>query len=102
MNTWKNVFLKLNASKDVFARWFLKDGGYIYMYVPEVDEIAEEGFQGVSIMRYEEIDKIEIPCLVKHGYMEISNDIDEVKTVLDEIDGLSVLSSEDGLSVKLS
>jgi hypothetical protein len=102
MSEWKDVFISLNKCNEVFARWYLREGGYIYMYIPELEEISDDGFSGESFMRFEEISKIEIPRNVKHGNLKISNNIEAVELALNNIDGFIISRHENGLAIQLS
>lgn len=102
MSCWRKAFIELAAGEDIFACWYTKEGGYIYMYVPEIEEIGEDGFQGKSKLQFGEIEKIDILRTFKHGNIDLQNDLAFVKAALNKVEGISVIEAGDVLSVELA
>jgi hypothetical protein len=102
MSCWRQVFLELAAGNEVFARWYTKDGGYVYMYVPEIEDIGEKAFLGESVLQFDEIEKIDVPQSFKHGNIELQNDLGFVESALCKVKGVTVTMHEDVLSIELT
>jgi serine/threonine protein kinase len=74
---WSNVLKKISGH-DVIARWYWDDGGYVWMAVPDSQDILDGCFSENidSPHTFDELQILKIDRDFKHGNLRFRHDID--------------------------
>ncbi len=98
---WSKV-LKTLAEFDVIARWYWRNEGYIWMAIPDKNEILDNGFSPSieSPRDFTELCSIEIDRLFQHGNVKQKHDIDSIFDSIQKVPGVNAKIENDILSIK--